>query len=57
MTKSVYKVVCVTTLDYGKEWMVIRTDHFSKSRHVTPQGFFKSREEAETFVKEIDNNQ
>ena len=55
MTNSAYEVVCVTTRDYGQEWMVIRTDHFTKGKHVTPHGLFKSQEEAETFVKQIDN--
>ncbi len=55
MNNSAYEVVCVTPRTYGTEWMVICTDHFEKGTHITPHGLFKSQEEAETFVKQIDN--
>ena len=55
MTDYSYEAVCVTTRDYGTEWMVVRTDNFSSAQHVTPNNFFKTKEEAETFIKEIDN--
>ena len=55
MTNSAYEVVCVTTRDYGQEWMVIRTDHFTKGKHVTPHGLFKSQKDAEIFVQQLEN--
>jgi len=54
MTNSAYEVVCVTTRTFGIEWMVICTDTFEKGTHVIPHGLFKSQEEAEIFVKQIE---
>ena len=56
MNNYAYEVVCVTSRDHGQEWMVVRTDNFVKVQHVTPHGLFKSQEEAETFVKQLDNS-
>ena len=40
-----YDVVKVTTLNFGTEYMVTRTDQFEKATHVSPQGFFKTEQE------------
>ena len=53
MRDSSYDVVKVTTRTFGTDYMVIRTDQFIKGTHVTPQGFFKTEQEAKDFLKKI----
>ena len=59
-TNPVYKVVHVfypekiaKVFDIKEEWMVTRTDYIEKTEHVSPSGFFQSKEDAEAFVKSI----
>ena len=48
-----YDVVKVTTLDFGTEYMVTRTDQFEKATHVSPQGLFKTEQEAKDFLNTL----
>jgi hypothetical protein len=48
-----YDVVKVTTLNFGTEYMVTRTDQFEKATHVSPQGFFKTEQEAKDFLTNL----
>ena len=50
MFEPTCKVVKVTTLSFGTEYMVTCTDLFEKATHVTPMGFFKSEQEAKDFL-------